>query len=229
MDQEMAKSLVNLIDETISEIEDLKKSRYSAAEAKIGDNDSGMAGKDKDGSIEKEEAEKADGKNEEADPGTRGVTEAELCADPGKSNLHSEAAKADDEDADDDDEEDKKKKKKDDDMDKAEGKNAEADPGKHGDGKAKLADSEKSNLEEEAKKAEEAKKSAEEQTTLMKSYVDEQFSKFEGKFPQFWMLLRRWAISLLHRKVSQLVNLFLFRNLKAKLRPFRSPQHLINY
>ena len=30
----MKKSLVNLIDETIAEIEDLKKTRYSAAEAK---------------------------------------------------------------------------------------------------------------------------------------------------------------------------------------------------
>jgi hypothetical protein len=193
MDQEMAKSLVNLIDETISEIEDLKKSRYSAAEAKIGDDDSGMAGKKKDGDIEKEEdAEKAEGKNSEADPGTRGVTESAMAADPGKSNLHAEAAKAEDKDDDDDEDDDEKKKKKDD-MDKAEGKNSEADPGKHGDGKVKDAGNPgKSNLAAEAAKAEDAakaepaegydiKKSLSEQETLFKGYVDQKYDALEKK------------------------------------------------
>lgn len=205
MDQEMAKSLVNLIDETISEIEDLKKSRYSAAEAKIGDDDSGMAGAKKDGSMGKadddkdddkdkdkkdDEAAKAEGKNSEADPGTRGVTDPDMCDDPGKSNLHAEAAKAEDDSDDDDD--DKKKK---DDMDKAEGKNSEADPGKHGDGKVrdKGADAGKSNLESEAKKSDDAakaeqpaegydiKKSLEEQESLFKGYVDEKVGSLEKK------------------------------------------------
>jgi len=186
MDQEMVKSLTNLIDETISEIEDLKKSRYSAAEAKIGDDDSGMAGKDKDGSIEKEEAEKAEGKNAEADPGARGVTASEMAADPGKSNLHAEAAKADDDkDDDDDDEDEDKKKKKKDDMDKAEGKNSEADPGARGvTASAEAAKPGKSNLHAEAAKAEDdaaMDKSAKEQEDLFKSYVDEKFGSLETR------------------------------------------------
>lgn len=192
MDQEMAKSLVNLIDETISEIEDLKKSRYSATEAKIGDSDSGVAKQDKDGGMEKEDAEKAEGHNESADPGTRGVTESAMAADPGKSNLHAEAAKAEDKDDDDEDDDDKKKKKKDDDMDKAEGKNRDAAPGEPGKVSDEGADAGKSNLEAEAKKADEAakmdhdmgydvKKSLDAQETLFKSYVDDKFGQLETR------------------------------------------------
>lgn len=92
MDQEMAKSLVNLIDETISEIEDLKKSRYSAAETRIGDSDSGVSNMDKDGNMEKEEAEKAEGKNSESDPGVPGTVD-DAGADAPKSNLEQEARK----------------------------------------------------------------------------------------------------------------------------------------
>ena len=194
MDQEMAKSLVNLIDETISEIEDLKKSRYSAAETRIGDDDSGVSGASKSGDVAKEEAAKAEGKNSEADPGTRGVTSPAMCADPGKSSLHAEAAKAEDKEYDgDDDDDEKKKKKKDDDMDKAEGKNREAAPGEPGKVSDDGADSEKSNLHSEAAKAEEAikaekpaegydiKKSIEEQEALFKGYVDDKFGKLETR------------------------------------------------
>lgn len=199
MDQDLVKSLTNLIDETISEIEDLKKSsRYSAAEAKIGDDDSGMADKKKNGSMdkadekeekdkekaeEKDEAEKAEGKNSEADPGTRGVTEPDMCEDPAKSSLHAEAAKA--EDADEDDDEDEKKKKEE--MDKAEGKNREAAPGTPGKVEDAGADAPKSNLAAEAAKAEQPaegydiKKSLDEQETLFKSYVDEKFDALEKK------------------------------------------------
>ena len=58
------------------------------------------------------EAKKAEGKNSEADPGTRGVTEPSLPSDPPKSSLHAEAAKADDE-------EEKKKKEKEEEAKKA--------------------------------------------------------------------------------------------------------------
>ena len=191
MDQEMAKSLVNLIDETISEIEDLKKSRYSAAETRIGDSDSGVSNMDKDGNMEKEEAEKAEGKNSESDPGTRGVTEPNMASDPGKSNLHAEAAKAEgkdyDDDDDDDDDDKKKKYKKDYDMDKAEGKNSESDPGVPGTVDDAGADAPKSNLEQEARKMEQPaegyhiKKSLDKQESLFKSYVDEKYDALEKR------------------------------------------------
>lgn len=90
MNEELKKALDALIEETITEIEDLKKSRFAASEIKIeGPGSDGIAGKPKDGSIEKEEdeddekeededekdmdkaedAEKSEGKNKEADPG----------------------------------------------------------------------------------------------------------------------------------------------------------------
>ncbi len=136
MNDELVKNLTALIDETISEIEDLKKSRYSAEEVDMGKMEHGkMAGHPTNGSIDKAEdddedddkddkdtAEKAEGTNSEADPGTRGVTPPDEASVPGKSNLHAEAAKAE-KDEDDDEEDDKKEAKK------AEGTSSEADAG----------------------------------------------------------------------------------------------------
>ena len=88
MNADMQKALVNLIDETLGEIEELKKSdRFSASEVSLGDSKSGIESKDKNGSLGKEE----DKKEEE-------------------------------------DEKKEDEEKEDDDMDKAEGKNREADP-----------------------------------------------------------------------------------------------------
>jgi hypothetical protein len=193
MDQDVVKKLTVLIDETIEEIEELKKSRYSASEMSIGDKDSGIKGRDKDGSCEKADdpknddpadsdktqqdlkdlMDKGEGKNSEADPGSRGPVKQDECESPGKSNLHEEAAKAEDEE---EDEEDEDKKKKKEEMDKAEGKNSEADPGSRGPVSSDEASvPSKSNLEQEAKK------SVEEEETLMKSYVDSRISELDEK------------------------------------------------
>ena len=154
------KSLVELIDETLAEVEELKKSdRFSASEIKLDGPGSGIAGKDPNGSLgkgedkeddededeEDDDMEKAEGKNREADP-----------------NGGKHMAKADDKDEEDEDEEeddDKDDEKKPPFMKKAEGKNREADPngGKH------LA------------------KSLAQQEVLMKSYVDERLSPIEDQ------------------------------------------------
>ena len=205
MDQELIKSLTNLIDETIAEIEDLKKSRFSAAEAKIGDKESGLAGQDKDGKMKKEddedkeeaeEAEKAEGCNRTADPSPAGVTEPDKGSVPPKSNLEEEAKKA-------------------------EGKNSEADPGTRGCVEpsltsippksslhAEAAKAEKCEVchkhpcECEAEKAEKAKmdkmgmmpgtiaKSLEAQETLMKSYIDEKVGGLEKKLESILSLVK---------------------------------------
>ena len=176
MNEEMMKSLVSLIDESLAEIEELKKSdRFSASEVKMGDSE-GLAGKDKNGSLGKEEeaekaddddkdddkedkdddkedkAEKAEGKNSEADPnaGHHQVAKEES------------AEKADDDKDDKDDDKDKDKDK--DDMDKGEGKNSEADPNA---GHHKLAKSFEESLES--------------QETLMKSYIDDKVGGLESK------------------------------------------------
>jgi len=181
MNGELMKSLVDLIDESLAEIEELKKSdRFSASEISMGDSDSGVSGKDKNGSLGKEEAEKADdddkddededkkddkdmdkadGKNAEADPnaGHHKVAKGE------------EAEKADD---DSDDKDDDDKKKDDDDMDKADGKNRESDPNG---GSHKMAKS-----DEDDSFGEELKKSREESETLIKSYIDEKVGSLEA-------------------------------------------------
>lgn len=74
MNEEMLKSLVELIDESLAEIEELKKSdRFSASEIKLDGPGTGIAGKDSNGSMgkaddeEDEEADDEEGDDEEAD------------------------------------------------------------------------------------------------------------------------------------------------------------------
>ena len=80
MNETLRKSLTDLIDETLTELEELKKSRFSAAEIKIEGPGDGIAGKPSDGDLhakkaedkkddeedKDDEAKKAEGKNEEA-------------------------------------------------------------------------------------------------------------------------------------------------------------------
>lgn len=79
MKEELRKSLTDLIDETLVELEELKKSRFAASEIKLEGPGEGIAGKpsngdlhakkeDKDDEDEKDEAEKAEGHNRQADP-----------------------------------------------------------------------------------------------------------------------------------------------------------------
>ncbi len=125
------KSLVDLIDESLAEIEELKKSdRFSASEITLGDSDSGVKGKDKNGSLGKEDAEKADDDAEKADDDMDKGEGKNRESDPNGGN-HKAVCKADDDDddkdddKDDDDDDDKKKKGF---MDNGEGQNRQADP-----------------------------------------------------------------------------------------------------
>jgi hypothetical protein len=79
MKEELRKSLTDLIDETLLELEELKKSRFSASEIEVKGPGEGIAGKpsngdlhakaeDKDEDDEDEEAEKAEGQNRQSDP-----------------------------------------------------------------------------------------------------------------------------------------------------------------
>jgi hypothetical protein len=89
MTTKLSKSLADLIDETLAEIEELKKSdRFSAEEIELGD-------KSAQGGLSKEEAEKAEDEDEE---------------DEDEDEEEEEAKKAEDEDDKDDKEEDEAKK-----------------------------------------------------------------------------------------------------------------------
>lgn len=179
---ELQKHLVAVIDEAIAEIEDLKKSKFDAQEIKMeGAGEDGIAGQKANGSIgkadedddekeEKDEMDKADGVNNQADSDAGSfkqsstVGKGEDCMDKGEDCMDK---------ADDDDEDDDEKKKKD--MEKADGKNNEADPDK---GAFKASESVKKSADEEDEE-DSLRKSFEEQEELMKSYVDEKFAALE--------------------------------------------------
>lgn len=129
------KSLVELIDETIAEVEELKKSeRFAASDIKMDGVDGiKMAGqKDANGSMDKSDDDDADDKDEEdkedsdkedkKPPFMKKGEGKNREADPNGGKLP-DFGKADDEDEEDDD----------DDMEKGEGENRQADPngGKH--------------------------------------------------------------------------------------------------
>jgi hypothetical protein len=80
MKEELKKSLTDLIDETLLELEELKKSRFAASEIKIEGPGEGIAGKPSNGDLhakkededkdekDKDDAEKAEGHNRQSDP-----------------------------------------------------------------------------------------------------------------------------------------------------------------
>jgi cobalamin biosynthesis protein CobT len=66
MNEELLKSLTALIDESLAEIEELKKSdRFSASEIKIGDDASHIKDKDKNGSLGKDEGKEDEDEEDE--------------------------------------------------------------------------------------------------------------------------------------------------------------------
>lgn len=194
MNEEMMKSLVALIDESLAEIEELKKSdRFSASEVKLDGPGAGIAGKDSNGSMGKADDEddeedddeddkdmdKGEGKNREADPnGGHHVAK-------GDTGMPAGTAKAED-------------------AAKAEGKNREADP--NGGHHVAKADDDKKDEKKDKKKDEdkddkkddfkaEMKKSVDESTSLLKTYVDQRLTSLDGKLEAIMSLVKDVANS----------------------------------
>jgi hypothetical protein len=194
MDKELTKSLNDLIDETLSELEELRKSRFSASEIKIEGPGDGIAGKPANGDLhakkedkdeddkEDKDMDKGEGKNREADPDGghhKPVAGEGMKHGQGPSESpggHGEQPKG--------------------------GTNRQADPngGRHEMDKAEDKDDKKKSKKEneegspehEEKEKEMAKKllamhkaemdkSAAEHETLMKSYVEEKIQPLEAK------------------------------------------------
>lgn len=175
---EMMKSISALIDETLAEVEELKKSdRFSASEIKIEGPGSGIAGKPVNGSLGKDEdkddeededeeddMDKAEGQNRQADP--NGGHHAVAKQEGG--------------------------------MDKAEGQNRQADPngGHHAVAKAEDKDEDKKKDKKDEDDKDDAKmafmkKSVEQSNTLMKSYVDERLAPLESKLESILNLVKQ--------------------------------------
>lgn len=154
MKEELKKSLTDLIDETLLELEELKKSRFSAAEVDLkGPGADGIAGKPANGKLDAEKAEddKDDEKDEDKDDDK---------AEKGEGvNSPADMGKAED-----------KEDKKDDDKDEP-----HKDDPKHEEKEKevakKLLDMHKGEM----------KKSLEDADTLMKSYVDSKVNALESQ------------------------------------------------
>jgi hypothetical protein len=114
MEQDLAKSLVDLIDQTIAEIEELKKSdRFQAAEIKIEGPGEGIAGKDPQGQLDAKKAEAFEGKETPEEEKEEEEEKKKKKAAMEKGVLdEAEVEKADDDEEDEDEEEVDKAEKK---------------------------------------------------------------------------------------------------------------------
>lgn len=159
MKEELKKSLTDLIDETLLELEELKKSRFSAAEVDLkGPGADGIAGKPANGKLaEKAEDDKED-EDEEKDEVAEKGEGVNSAVDKGE-GVNSAVDKAEDKK-----DEDKKEDKKDE-PHKDDPKHEE----KEKDIAKKLLDMHKGEM----------KKSLEDADTLMKSYVDSKVGALE--------------------------------------------------
>ena len=179
MKEELKKSLTDLIDETLLELEELKKSRFSAAEIELkGPGADELAGKPTNGKL----AEKAEDKKEDEDEMDEDEDDAKKAegvnsaADMGKGegvNAAADMGKAEDK-KDEEKDEDKKDEPHKDDPKHEEKEKAMA---------KKLLDMHKGEM----------KKSLEDADTLMKSYVDSKVSALEGQLATILETVTRLA------------------------------------
>lgn len=165
MKEELKKSLTDLIDETLLELEELKKSRFSAAEVDLkGPGADGIAGKPANGKLAEKAEDDKDDEDEDKDEVAEKGEGVNSAADMGKGegvNAAADMGKAEDKK-----DEDKKEDKKDE-PHKDDPKHEE----KEKDMAKKLLDMHKG----------EVKKSLDDSDTLMKSYVDQKVGALESK------------------------------------------------
>jgi hypothetical protein len=185
--EDMKKSLVALIDETMDELEELKKSRFEASEIKIEGPGKGIDGKPSDGSLETKKADDEDKDDDDKDD-DKDMDKAEGTnrqADP-NGGKHQPVAKEEGD------------MEKEEDCEKAEGTNRQADPngGNHQPvAKADDEDDDEDDDDDDDEKKEDMKKSIEASQDLMKSYVDERFSSFEEKLEKMFSVIQDIADS----------------------------------
>jgi len=192
MDTELTKSLTALIDETLQELEELKKSRFQASEIKLEGPGKDLAGKPTNGSLEKEEdeeeAKKAEEPSHDDDPADSESTKRKLKGILGKGEDENE------------DEEDEDEMDKAEDMDKAESDDEEDEEDEEDEDEMEKAEEEKAMKKKSYKKSEkeqmekeEWKKSVEESSTLLKSLVDERIKPIEEQLSNIFDLINKIA------------------------------------
>ena len=165
MEANLTKSLTDLIDDTLQELEELRKSRFAAAEIKIEGPGDGIADKPSNGDLDAKKADEDDDKDED---------------DKEESE---EAKKADDESEDEESEEEEKAEKAE---DKKEDKKEDKDED-HEEKERKLA---RKMLD---MNKEDMKKSYDESTAFFKSHVEERVKPLEDKLATILDLVNKIA------------------------------------
>ena len=161
--KELVKSLTSLIDDTLQEIEEIKKSKFAASEIKIEGPGDGIGGKPVNGDLHAKKEDKEEEKDESKEHEKK---ESKLEEAAEKSE---ETCKA----------EDKKEEKKEKEKKALEDKDDDKD------------DSDKDKKDKFP--SIELKKSIATSEELMKSYVDSKFSAFEAKFEKMTAALESMA------------------------------------
>lgn len=173
--EEMVKSLTSLIDETLEEIEEIKKSKFAATEISLGDSESGMAGKSKNGDLEaKKKEDEEDDEDKDKDDMDKGENE-KADADHGKFAQAPTVSK---------------------------GENEKADPdhGKFAQAPTVSKKEDKDEDEEKEDKMKDMKKSIDESEALIKSYVDEKMGSLEEKLSKMAAAIEALADAPVERK-----------------------------
>lgn len=179
MDAQLTKSLTDLIDETLLELDELRKSRFAAAEIKIEGPGDGIDGKPSDGDLHAK-AEDRDEKDEDEDDEEKEEGEMDKAEDKEDDPADSDKTKRDLKDL------MGKKEDKDDDKDEDDKEPHEDDP-KHEEKEKKIA----KKLMDMHKG--EMKKSTDEMSSLMKSYVEERVKPLEDKLSTILDLVNKIA------------------------------------
>ena len=173
MNAELTKNLTDLIDETMAELEDLKKSRFAAAEMEVKGPGEGIAGKPSNGELDAKKAEEEHEEDEEEEKAEKADREEE-DEEEEKAEKAEYAKKADHDDPADKPETKRKLKAL---LGKAEEKEEEHEEEEH----------------EEEKEEKKMKKSEQEISSLMKSYVDERVKPMEAKLTEIFSLVEKIA------------------------------------
>jgi hypothetical protein len=183
--EEMVKSLTSLIDETLEEIEEIKKSKFAASEISLGDSEAGMAGKSKNGELDakkKEDEDKDEDKEDKED-----MAKMEDDVDKGENE------KADS---------DQGKFAQAPSVSKGENEKADPDHGKFAQAPSVSKKEDKDEDEDKDKDVDykDMKKSLDESETMIKSYVDGRMSSIEDKLSKMAAAIEAFADAPAERK-----------------------------
>ena len=186
-DKDLVKSLISIIDETIDEVEEIRKSKFAAAEIKVGE-DEGLAGKSKNGSLDAKKKEDEDDEDKDKD---KDMDKNEYDMDKGENEKadpdHGKFAQAPT-------------------VSKGENEKADPDHGKFAQAPTVYKKEDKDDDEDDDKEKmdykynKDMKKSIDQTESLMKSYIDVKMSDINEKLSKMAAMIETIADAPVSRR-----------------------------